>query len=122
MIDHVAVLAGHFFEKSGRVFAELGQNADEEMALWPWRLDHYEAASLGHDYSERDYCYCCCCCCCQKLLGLIGRGDGGLPFFRRQHDLSSGGGGASDGATRTDTVNWLSDLPLKMPLVGGTSA
>ena len=32
-IDDVAVLARHLFEKLGRVLAELGQNADEEMAL-----------------------------------------------------------------------------------------
>src|SRR4029078_6956674 len=37
-IDDVAVLAGHFFEKRGRVFAELGEHADEHPGFWPWRV------------------------------------------------------------------------------------
>ena len=35
---------------------------------------------------------------------------------------SGSSGGASDGATCTDTSNWLSADPLNTPLVGGTSA
>jgi hypothetical protein len=37
-VDDVAILAGHFFEEPGRVFPELGQNADEEMTLRAWRF------------------------------------------------------------------------------------
>ena len=42
-IDHIAILAGHVFEKPGRVFAELGQNADQETAFRPGRLHHYRS-------------------------------------------------------------------------------
>src|SRR5712691_4207504 len=62
--------------------------------------------------------YCCCCCCCCKSSG------SGVTTHSSGSRLSSlsGGGGAPDGATRTDTVNSLAASPLKMPLVGGTSA
>jgi len=37
-VHDVAVLPGHRFEKASGIFAELGQNADEEMAFRPRRL------------------------------------------------------------------------------------
>src|SRR5713101_923092 len=64
--------------------------------------------------------YCCCCC------SAAWRSDSGASW--RTEDQSSdsisvsGGGGLSEGATRTATVNSLAALPLKTPRVGGTSA
>ena len=45
-VDDVAVLARHFFEKPGRVFAELRQNADQQTALRSWRFDPVAAAVM----------------------------------------------------------------------------
>src|SRR5258708_26639289 len=63
--------------------------------------------------------YCCCCSAAWRSVS----GSSWRTEDQSSDSISvSGGGGLSDGATRTATVNSLEALPLKTPRVGGTSA
>jgi hypothetical protein len=62
------------------------------------------------------------CCCCSVEWSPSTRGSWSTADQSSDSISVSGGGGLSEGATRTATVSSLEASPLNTPRVGGTSA